>query len=564
MAFELKNNIPKKNTMEYLKLKEKILLEKNKMSKAFYHPFKIKTNSITTINQKIKKNEDILIDNNENLSDDLVNNYSNNIIINQSSEENKNNDITVAMCSQPQRKIQMLKVVKQLLPQCTRICICLNNYESIPIELRNNSKIICVLSGENKKIKDLGCLNKMLFCGDYPGYYATVDDDIDYPPNYISELKKKLDFYNRKCICSLHGHVYKNVKNGIINFNYRKVYNFYDKYDIDVFCHRVGMGVCMFYPSEIGLSKDIYLCRPKNFGDDEITAVWAQENNIPLIRIASTNLNVMEVKEYSLNGGLCKDKKNLISRKEFLESYKKWKLNIITFGRKICIVSAGTKNLQFQYNITNKNKREYCSIYGYDFKFIKLDTTYKLSYHSRKKILSDIIKNNNYDYVMWIDCDAWFNTFEISLDAIIDTFMKEKSLLLSRDHGVINEPKYYHSCYINSGVLLFKCDENALKIIDIWDNPSDELKKWMPLYTPLNDQPYLSILCLVDSFTREHTVVVNPQYFNTFARFGFTKRNFILHVPGHKEIEWRTKYSKEFLDIYNKSVQLNSTGFSCD
>ena len=308
-----------------------------------------------------------------------------------------------------------------------------------------------------------------------------------------------------------------------------------------------------------------YVClnMPKNFGDDEITAIWAQKNNIPLVRIASTNLDLEEVKEYSLCDGLCKNKQSLIDRKNYLESYKKWKLNTITFNNKICVVSAGTKNLKFQYDITNKNKKEYCSIYGYDFKFIQLDTTYKLSYHSRKKILSDIIKQNKYDYVMWMDCDNWFNTFEISLDTVIYTLMDNKSLLLSRDHGVINEPEFYHSCYINSGILLFKCDEYSLKIIEMWDNPSEELKKWMSLHTPLNDQPYLSILCLVDNFTKDHTVVVLPQYINTFARFGFNKKNFILHVPGHKEIEYRDKYSKEFLDIYNKSVQLNKVGFSC-
>lgn len=76
---------------------------------------------------------------------------------------------------------------------------------------------------------------------------------------------------------------------------------------------------------------------------------------------------------------------------------------------------------------------------------------------------------------MWMDCDAWFNTFEISLDAIIDTFMKDKSMLLARDHGVMNKPCFYHSCLINSGVLLFKCNDISMKIIRLWSNPSNEL-----------------------------------------------------------------------------------------
>lgn len=155
------------------------------------------------------------------------------------------------------------------------MCICLNNYDEIPHELEGDPRIICVLAGEGRDLPDLGCLNKMLFCGKYPGYFAAVDDDIDYPPNYLYELKKKVDYYRKKCICSLHGHVYKGIIDGKIDFRKRKVYNFYDEYNVDVFCHRVGMGVSMCYPSEINLDRSIFLNRPKNFGDDEITAVWA-------------------------------------------------------------------------------------------------------------------------------------------------------------------------------------------------------------------------------------------------------------------------------------------------
>ena len=493
-----------------------------------------------------------------------VNAKQNSEYIKPQNDETISEDITVGMASQPFRKEQMIRVVKQLLPQCTRICVCLNNYDSVPDELKNNPKIISVLCGEGKQYPDLGCMNKMLFCGDFPGYFAAVDDDIDYPENYIQELKKKVDYYDRQVICSLHGHVYKGITNGEINFKSRKVYNFYDKYDLDVFCHRVGMGVSMFYPSKINLNKSIFLCKPKNFGDDEIVAVWAQENHIPLIRIATTNIKVLEVKKFSLStGSLCKNTNSGILRREFLESYHKWKLNVVSNRRRICVVSAGTKNLEFQYTITNENKRKYCQLYGYDFRFVSIEQSDKQSFHFRKTLLTDIINENKYDYVMWMDCDAWFHTYEISLDSVIDTFMKDKSLLLARDHGVINKPCFYHSCYINSGVLMFRSNDISKRIIQMWNNPSIELSEWMKLNTTLNDQPYLSILCLVDSFTRANTIVVQPKYFNTFARFGFTKSNFILHFPGHKDLNHRHQYSEQFTNTFNESVKFNNVGFDC-
>lgn len=35
------------------------------------------------------------------------------------------------------------------------------------------------------------------------------------------------------------------------------------------------MGVAMCCPKKIGLDRNIFLSKPKNFGDDEVTAVWA-------------------------------------------------------------------------------------------------------------------------------------------------------------------------------------------------------------------------------------------------------------------------------------------------
>ena len=115
----------------------------------------------------------------------------------------------------------------------------------------------------------------MYWLGDFPGYYATVDDDIDYPVNYIDKLKQKVDKYNRHAICSYHGHVYNNIKNGKIDFLNRTVYSFQYETLTDVFCHRLGMGVAMCYPQEIGIDKQMFLSKPKNFGDDEIVAIWA-------------------------------------------------------------------------------------------------------------------------------------------------------------------------------------------------------------------------------------------------------------------------------------------------
>jgi len=238
------------------------------------------------------------------------------------------NEVTVAIASQPQRKQGLLNAVAELLPQCDRLCICLNGYDEVPPELPKSKKIITVLANAKTGIRDLGCNNKMYWAGDFDGYYATVDDDIDYPPNYIASLKAKVDKYGRKAICSYHGHVYNGITNGRISFLNRTVHLFQLDYDTDLPCHRVGMGVAMCCPKEIGLRKSLYLARPKNFGDDEITAVWAQENNVPLVRVANDGVKLLENLRFSRNGGLCTDNRSMQSRARYLESYVGWKLNV--------------------------------------------------------------------------------------------------------------------------------------------------------------------------------------------------------------------------------------------
>ncbi len=234
------------------------------------------------------------------------------------------NDITVAVCTQEYRKYNLLNTIKTLLPQCTRICVCLNNYSEVPRELMNNKKIIYISAGKYEKYKDLGCMNKMFWCGTYDGYYATIDDDIIYPNNYLLNLKNKLDQYNKNVICSLYGY-YFDIKNGILcDQLYR--FHFIDKIYDDNFLHVVGMGCAMMYPSKIKTNRYMYLSRPKNFGDDEITAVYAQQHNIPMIRISNQDFQ-LEMDIELNNRGLWTNPKGQEERRNYLRSYKNWKLN---------------------------------------------------------------------------------------------------------------------------------------------------------------------------------------------------------------------------------------------
>ena len=351
--------------------------------------------------------------------------------------KNAENDITIAMATQPSRINSYINTVYELLPYCDRFCICFNGFDKIPDNCPKSSKIIAICANNKNGIKDLGCNNKMYWLGDFPGYYLTVDDDIHYPSNYVSETIKKIKYYGDDTICSYHGHIYS-PKNGQIDFfNNRKVFCFYVKRNADIFCHRAGMGVAICNPQKIGLNKLIYLNKPKNFGDDEITAIWAQTHNIPIICLSTTNVSIISDDSVALTTGLCTNKASFIARGRYLESFKKWKLN--TKQIKL-LTDINNDDVFFRiiiptYNVENFIERCINSIISQTFtnyKIIIIDdcstdkTQEKIKFLQKKypdKINYQFLKNKKYGggarnigltyytnakYTLFIDSDDYF------------------------------------------------------------------------------------------------------------------------------------------------------------
>lgn len=235
-------------------------------------------------------------------------------------------DVTVAMATQPCRVDSYINVVYELLPQCTRMCICFNGFDEIPKNLPKSSKIIAICANDKNGIKDLGCDNKMYWLGDFKGYYATVDDDIIYPSNYIQSLKATLKKYRNSIITSFHGQVYNIDQTGKMTMSNRRLVR-YDVLHEDVWCHRLGMGVAMFHPKMVGLDKSIFLSSPKNTGDDELMALWAQRNNIPMLCASTRDVHLFPQLHLALSTGLCTNRSSMKTRRKMLESYNGWKLN---------------------------------------------------------------------------------------------------------------------------------------------------------------------------------------------------------------------------------------------
>ena len=104
----------------------------------------------------------------------------------------------------------------------------MNGFDYIPNDLPKSPKIIAVLAnGNGNNPPDLGCDNKMYWLGDFPGYYATVDDDLAYSKRYIETLIYYMKLFGDKAICAYHGLLFT-ISNGIVDLSSKKII-FYNK-----------------------------------------------------------------------------------------------------------------------------------------------------------------------------------------------------------------------------------------------------------------------------------------------------------------------------------------------
>ena len=115
------------------------------------------------------------------------------------------NDAFVGLASIPSRKESLKQVVESLLPQVVGLGVYLNGWERVPSFLKN-PKIQVARSQEHGDVRDNG---KFFFIDKTEAtYYATVDDDIDYPKDYIATLVRYQQLLGGTYAVGVHAAVY--------------------------------------------------------------------------------------------------------------------------------------------------------------------------------------------------------------------------------------------------------------------------------------------------------------------------------------------------------------------
>ena len=90
--------------------------------------------------------------------------------------------IRAHMATFPPRAVILMQTVTAILPQVDQLYICLNGYDSVPAVLATDPKIEALIP--DRDLKDAG---KFAFVPALDDMVFTIDDDILYPPDYVTQ-----------------------------------------------------------------------------------------------------------------------------------------------------------------------------------------------------------------------------------------------------------------------------------------------------------------------------------------------------------------------------------------
>jgi len=190
-------------------------------------------------------------------------------------------DVLVTMCTYPGGFPTLATALKSILynqsMHVTKLRLTVNGEES-PINLPDDDRLEVIMSEQD--VTDKG---KFIQIKNHLGYVVTVDDDIEYPSNYIEEMIKHIEKFSRNCLIGVHGaHIPEGppITRWWEYMNLRRSHVFIQEMATYVPVNVIGTGTLAFHTS-IGQIKGEEFDYQRMV--DLHVAVWAQRNNIPML-----------------------------------------------------------------------------------------------------------------------------------------------------------------------------------------------------------------------------------------------------------------------------------------
>ena len=248
--------------------------------------------------------------------------------------------VNVFMATYPGGFDKISLTVKSLLNQTvpfTKLTIHVNGPE-IPSDIPTDPRIEVIYSDVN--YADNG---KFVHLDGVSGYILTVDDDINYPLNYIEELIKNIELFNRKALIGVHGALLPwgpHVSRWSDYRELRRSHVFSAQHSSTNFVNVIGTGTMGFH-SNIGIP-NINLMDTLRMVDLHI-AVWAQQQSIPMYTIPREKNWMKEFEDLGDQRIWQQANSNLELQNEMMETLSKikhWKCKV----NRLCYLKNGPLN----------------------------------------------------------------------------------------------------------------------------------------------------------------------------------------------------------------------------
>ena len=243
----------------------------------------------------------------------------------------------------------------------------------MPEVARNDTRVIPIFSRDGPKLggagKFLGLIRELETC-----LYFGVDDDIDYPPNYVAQLHARIKAYEYKAVVGVHGSVLNRPLASYLRD--RKYFNFADSLQCEQIVDTLGTGTLMFDTAVLRF--DVRRWQRLNMSDLNV-AVEAAKSKIPMICVARNKSFLRPLGDSqsdSIYHALEKDDSRQTSLALELLAFRAKKENLPS-AAKIEIfamhgVADGVRPDQFQYRNLLETE-QFCAFLRSAPKFVPLD-----------------------------------------------------------------------------------------------------------------------------------------------------------------------------------------------
>lgn len=191
--------------------------------------------------------------------------------------------ITASMSTIAWREPGLASVVATIVPQVDWLNVFLQGYDRVPDCLRHE-KITVVRDISARESAHLGASAKFhwLWQGAVAeGYHFQIDDDIEYPSDYVRYCVQKIDEYGRRAVVGFHGAIYKTKMRNY--FRDRQTWHFSRANDVDRFVHILGTGTASFHTSALKLTRSDFAL-PNSC--DLYLGIACQRQRVPVVCLA--------------------------------------------------------------------------------------------------------------------------------------------------------------------------------------------------------------------------------------------------------------------------------------